>query len=47
MVKTLNERMSIDEDYICDAFPSGIPDNILSSRLDHRQPYSDDSGIRF
>jgi len=32
---------------ICDAFPSGIPDGILESRLDHRKPVNGDRGVRF
>lgn len=31
----------------CDAFPAGIPNEILLSRADHRQPFAGDQGIRF
>ncbi len=31
----------------CDAFPAGIPNEILLSKADHRQPYVGDKGIRF
>lgn len=31
----------------CDAFPSGIPTEILLSNADHRKPYPGDNGIRF
>ena len=31
----------------CDAYPGRIPSPILLSRVDHREPYSGDDGIRF
>ena len=31
----------------CDAFPGGIPDDIIDSRVDHRQPVEGDRGIRW
>ena len=31
----------------CDAFPSGIPDEVYNNTLDHRQPVDGDRGIRF
>lgn len=30
----------------CDAFPGGIPEEILMG-VKHTEPYSDDNGIRF
>ncbi len=31
----------------CQAYPGGIPDEILYQRFDHRNPAPDDNGIRF
>jgi hypothetical protein len=31
----------------CTAYPSGIPDAILTNRADHRKPQPGDHGIRF
>lgn len=31
----------------CDAFPAGIPRDILLSEADHRKPFPGDNGIRF
>ena len=33
--------------WTCDAFPDGIPDEIITNRTDHRQPYQGDGGMRF
>ena len=31
----------------CDAFPKGIPWEIISNEHDHRKPFKGDKGIRF
>lgn len=31
----------------CDAFPNGIPDDILANAHDHRESFIGDHGIRF
>ena len=31
----------------CRAFPTGIPDRILTGKVDHRNPVSGDNGIQF
>lgn len=31
----------------CDAFPRGIPQLILTGKIDHRKPVPDDNGIQF
>lgn len=41
-----------DEANVCEAFPDGIPDEIIMGDFDHTQPYPnadepEDNGIRF
>lgn len=31
----------------CDAFPDGIPDEIVTGLHDHRKPFGGDGGIRY
>ncbi len=36
-----------DSGQSCDAFPDGIPSEILHGRFDHTKPYPGDKGIQF
>lgn len=31
----------------CEAFPDGIPEEIITGEFDHTQPHAGDHGIRF
>lgn len=31
----------------CDAYPGGVPDEILDNEVDHREPVEGDRGLRF
>jgi hypothetical protein len=43
-------RSPLDTDLVaqtCDAYPSGIPDQIWLNRADHRKPFEGDGGLRW
>lgn len=40
-------RASFTAPFTCDAFTSGIPDEVYDNERDHRQPIEGDNGIRF
>ncbi len=33
--------------HVCEAYPDGIPDAIITGMHDHREPFAGDKGIRF
>lgn len=33
--------------FFCDAYPHGVPEEILSLVVDHRKPYAGDQGIQY
>jgi hypothetical protein len=43
------EHFHFEDQYhlTCEAFPGGIPEEILHNQHDHNEPYPNDNGIRF
>jgi hypothetical protein len=41
------DRISSSCDYVCEAFPNGIPEAILFGDHDHTKPYRGDGGKLF
>ena len=42
----IHYKESVDAD-VCDAFPFGIPEDILNNYICHSKSYAGDNGIRF
>lgn len=41
-------RRPTDKDpFVCEAFPAGIPGEILDNRADHRTEFPGDNGLRY
>ena len=36
-----------DKKFTCNAFPDGIPDEIITGEVSHTKPYKGDHGIQF
>lgn len=36
-----------DPTFVCRAFPTGIPEDVLAGRNDHTQPIDGDGGLRY
>lgn len=45
--KHLHKPVDGDWGYKCAAFPAGIPEEIITGEVEHRQPYDGDNGIVF
>jgi hypothetical protein len=45
--KHLRDSINNEEMPTCDAFPQGIPLDIINGQQSHRIPYAGDSNIRF
>ena len=40
-------RDDVEDENVCEAFPDGIPEEIITDEFDHREPHPDDNGIQY
>lgn len=41
------KRLKGTDPWACEAYPKGIPQEILYYKVDHRKPYTGDHGLRY
>jgi len=46
-MKSNEEEDFLPDELKCEAFPFGIPESILLSEADHREPFAGDGGLQY